>query len=93
MNDLEITFKIIVLCGGGFLAIVFLAIAWRLIKTSPQKYKKMQQASPSFWEILFGVGKKIDNPAVKNYRQRLFPVINSKTGQWEVRAVCRDISS
>lgn len=86
MDNLEVFLKLLVLCGGGFLTIVFGAITWWLIKISPQEYKRLHQSSPSFWEVLLGIGKKVKNPMDKNFRQNIFPVINLKTNQWEIRA-------
>lgn len=92
MSDLEIIFKGLVLCGGGFLTLVFGAIAWWLIRISPGEYRKLHKASPSFVEALLGVGKRIKNPAAKNCRQRVFPAINLRNNQWEIRSVLKDDS-
>lgn len=90
MSYLEIAFKLVILCGGGFLALVFLAIAWRLIRTSPNQYKKLQKNSPSFWETILGCGSKLVSQT--NHRQRVFPVVNLQTNQWEVRASLNESS-
>jgi hypothetical protein len=86
----EIIFKIAVLCGGGFLTLVFLAITWRLIKTSSSEYKKMQRVSPSFLGTLLGCGSKFIEQ--ENHRQRVFPVVNLENNQWEARAVLKESS-
>lgn len=83
MSDLEIIFKIIVFCGGGFLTLVFSAVTWWLLKTNPNEYKKMQKISPSFKEIILGCGSKFNGQIT--HRQKVFPVVNLETNQWEAR--------
>ncbi|MEF3691520.1 MAG: hypothetical protein V3574_00500 [Candidatus Moraniibacteriota bacterium] len=90
--DWEIIFRLAVFYAGGFLTIVFGAITWRLIKISPDKYRKLQKSGPSWVENLFGIGEKIQNPIVKNYRQRIFPAVDTNTNQWEARGTLADNS-
>ena len=88
----EIIFRLVALYAGGFLTLVFGAITWRLLRISPEKYRKLQRASPYFWEILFGVGGKIKNSTARNHYQRVFPAVNAKNNQWEARAFLKDNS-
>lgn len=90
MSYLDIAFKFVILCGGGFLALVFLAIAWRLMKTSPNEYKKLQKNSPSFWENFWGCGSKFIGPI--SHHQRVFPVVNLQINQWEGRVSLKETS-
>ncbi len=87
----EIITKLVVLSAGGFLTIIFGAIALKLLFTTSHNYNKIHKISGSLGSVLKGSTPTYHN-GYRDHRKKAGLAINLRTNEWIEQGTLSDDS-